>query len=61
MDLYKIFYLILGFDKAKNFLILEEYLADKNKILCNVLEGPEPNTRLISIPHLDKILSQELI
>ncbi|EDW68365.1 uncharacterized protein Kots [Drosophila virilis] len=50
-----------GFDKSKNFMILEEYLADKNKILCNVLEGPEPNSRLISIPHLDKILSQELI
>ncbi|EDV91365.1 GH17400 [Drosophila grimshawi] len=50
-----------GFDKDKNFLSLEKSLAVKNKILCNVLDGPELNTRRIYIPHLDKILSRQII
>ncbi|XP_034487105.1 uncharacterized protein LOC117791452 [Drosophila innubila] len=49
-----------GFDKSKNFLNLEEYLKAENNIACTVLEGSEPNTRLVKIPKLDKILSKEL-
>lgn len=49
-----------GFDKSKDFTPLEEYLAIKHKVNCTVLNGPEPNSRLISIPTLDKILSKEL-
>ncbi|KAH8417858.1 hypothetical protein KR222_007325 [Zaprionus bogoriensis] len=52
---------IAGFDRAKNFAVLEKYLAEKSKIICTVLKGPEPNSRLIDIPQLDKILSQELV
>lgn len=50
-----------GFDKTKNFIILEKYLAEKSKILCTVMKGPESDTRLINIPLMDKILSQELV
>ncbi|XP_023175827.1 uncharacterized protein LOC111602786 isoform X2 [Drosophila hydei] len=50
-----------GFNKGNNFLNLEHYLSNKNKIICDVLDGPEPNTRVIKIPLLDKILSKELI
>ncbi|KAL7745288.1 hypothetical protein ACLKA6_015314 [Drosophila palustris] len=49
-----------GFNNSKDFMILEQYLAKNNNIVCTVLEGPEPNTRLLKIPTLDKILSTEL-
>ncbi|KAM8719122.1 hypothetical protein ACLKA7_011778 [Drosophila subpalustris] len=48
------------FDKSKNFIILEKYLTVNNNLVCAVLEGSEPNTRLVKIPKLHKILSQEL-
>ncbi|EDW15545.2 uncharacterized protein LOC6574026 isoform X2 [Drosophila mojavensis] len=50
-----------GFDKDKPFVHLEKYLADANKIVCDVLEGPEPNSRTLKIPILNEILSKELI
>ncbi|TDG44227.1 hypothetical protein AWZ03_009347 [Drosophila navojoa] len=50
-----------GFDKNKPFVHLEKYLADANKIMCDVLEGPEPNSRTLKIPTLNQILSKEKI
>lgn len=55
------FLLLLGFDRTKNFIVLEKYLAEKSKILCTVMKGPEPDTRIINIPLMDKILRQEFI
>ncbi|KAL7727324.1 hypothetical protein ACLKA6_008608 [Drosophila palustris] len=49
-----------GFNKSKNFKNLEEYLTVNNNIFCNIRDGPEPNTRLVNIPKLEKILSKEL-
>lgn len=40
-------------------MLLEKYLADANKIMCDVLEGPEPNSRTLKIPILNDILSKE--
>ncbi|KAH8312103.1 hypothetical protein KR044_009412 [Drosophila immigrans] len=53
--------LIEGFDKSANFKILEDYLTAKNKINCIASSGLEPNTCVLRIPTLDKILSQELV
>ncbi|ALC46561.1 CG9925 [Drosophila busckii] len=52
---------ISGFDKSKKFKLLEEHLASSNKICCNVLKGPEPNSRLLDIPNIDQILAQETV
>ncbi|XP_051862728.1 uncharacterized protein LOC127565893 [Drosophila albomicans] len=50
-----------GFDKSGKFKLLEDYLIAKNKINCIASLGSEPNTCLIRIPTLDKILSKELV
>ncbi|XP_034482677.1 uncharacterized protein LOC117788114 [Drosophila innubila] len=40
-----------GFNKSKDFKILEEKLAINNTIACSVLQGPERNTRTLKIPN----------
>lgn len=52
---------VSGFDRSKNFALLEKYLAERSKILCFVKKGPEVDTRLIHIPLLDKILNKEIV
>ncbi|XP_043653321.1 uncharacterized protein LOC122620090 [Drosophila teissieri] len=46
-----------GFDKSKNFAALEDYLVHKVRFFCGVKVGPEPDTRLITIPNLQNILN----
>ncbi|XP_070072837.1 uncharacterized protein Kots [Drosophila takahashii] len=46
-----------GFDKSKNFAALEHHLVHKSRFLCEVKNGPEPDTRLIAIPNLQNILN----
>ncbi|XP_016983898.2 uncharacterized protein LOC108047970 [Drosophila rhopaloa] len=47
-----------GFDKSKNFAALELYLVHQSKFQCDVKDGPEPDTRLITVPNLENILNQ---
>lgn len=48
---------INGFDKSKNFAALEQFLVRKIRFLCGVKKGPEPDTRLITIPDMETILN----
>ncbi|EDX13009.1 GD20465 [Drosophila simulans] len=48
---------IEGFDKSKNFAALEQFLLRKAKFSCGVKIGPEPDTRLITIPDMEAILN----
>ncbi|XP_017117522.1 uncharacterized protein LOC108139324 [Drosophila elegans] len=47
-----------GFDKSKNFAALESFLMHKSKFQCDVKDGPEPDSRLITIPNLQDILNK---
>ncbi|EDV44049.2 uncharacterized protein Dana_GF18797, isoform B [Drosophila ananassae] len=47
-----------GFDKTKDFTALEEYLSHPIKLKCRVRNGPETDSRIITIPNMDKILAQ---
>ncbi|KAH8337702.1 hypothetical protein KR074_007039 [Drosophila pseudoananassae] len=47
-----------GFDKAKDFTALEEYLTRHAKVKCHVRNGPEADSRTITIPNLDNILTK---
>ncbi|XP_016961150.1 uncharacterized protein LOC108031893 [Drosophila biarmipes] len=49
-----------GFDKSKNFAALEHYIVHKSGVLCDVREGPEPDTRIITIPNLQTILKTQI-
>ncbi|XP_030369942.1 uncharacterized protein LOC115620707 [Scaptodrosophila lebanonensis] len=51
---------IKGFDKGKNFKLVEQYLEANDKMACFVEEGSEPNSRIITWPMLHKILSAEV-
>ncbi|EDV48825.1 uncharacterized protein LOC6552621 [Drosophila erecta] len=56
-DVYATKCFIDGFDKSKNFAALEHFLVHKARFFCGVKNGPEPDTRLITIPNLQNILN----
>nr|XP_036672682.1 uncharacterized protein LOC118876792 [Drosophila suzukii] len=45
-----------GFDKSKNFAALQHFLVHQSGVQCEVKDGPEPDTRFITIPNLQTIL-----
>ncbi|KAH8383090.1 hypothetical protein KR009_006674 [Drosophila setifemur] len=52
---------IEGFHKTKNFGALEELLVRISKIACNVKNGPERDTRLLTFANLDDILGGKVL
>ncbi|KAH8268601.1 hypothetical protein KR026_009908 [Drosophila bipectinata] len=46
------------FDRTEDFTPLEEYLTRHAKVTCHVRNGPETDTRIITIPNLDNILTK---